>query len=63
MEQSKEIMELRNELESLKRVVESLAALVNEDLILELYKEHKDIEAGNYLTEEQFEKKHNIKIH
>lgn len=36
---------------------------MNKELIYELYEEYDNIKAGKYLTEEQFEKEHKVKIH
>lgn len=54
---------LRNEVNSLKEMVENIAVLINKKFIQELYGEVKNIEAGDYLSEEEFEQKHKIKIH
>ncbi|HLC54281.1 MAG TPA: hypothetical protein VJK07_01495 [Candidatus Nanoarchaeia archaeon] len=62
MEQIKEITQLRSDLDKLKEVVERLAILMNKKLIKELHEEAENIESGEYLTEEEFEKKHKVKI-
>ena len=63
MEQNKEIITLREDVNNLKEIVEKLTILMNRKLVYELYGEAKNISSGNYLSEEEFEKKHNIKIH
>mgnify|MGYP001562418878 CR=1 FL=1 len=63
MEQAKEIMQLRNDVNNLKEVVEKIAILLNKKLIKELYVEAENIEKGDYLEEEEFFKKHQIRIH
>lgn len=63
MEQTKEIIALREDIDNLKEIVERLAILMNKKLVYELYEEAKSISSGNYLSEEEFEKKHNLKIH
>ncbi|MBI2003925.1 hypothetical protein HYS72_00480 [Candidatus Pacearchaeota archaeon] len=63
MAQNEEIIMLRNEVNSLKEMVENIAVLINKKFIQELYGEVKNIEAGDYLSEEEFEQKHKIKIH
>jgi len=55
-------MQLRNDVNNLKEVVEKLSILMNKKLIKELYNEAKSIESGEFLTEEEFEKKHKVKI-
>jgi hypothetical protein len=62
MQQNKEITQLRRDVNNLKEVVENLAILMNKKLIRELQEEAGNIEAGEYLTEEEFEKKHKVKI-
>ncbi len=62
MEQTKEIIELRNDVNSLREVIENLAILMNKKLIKELQEESKYIEAGEYLTKQEFERKHKVKI-
>ena len=63
MEETIEIKQLRNDLNSLKEVVERMAILMNRKLIRELNEEAKNIESGEFLTEEEFERKHKVKIH
>jgi len=58
-----EIAQLRNDLNRLKEVVERMAILMNRKLIRELNEEAKNIESGEFLTEEEFERKHQVKIH
>ena len=58
-----EIVQLRNDLNRLKEVVENLAILMNRRLIKELHEEAENIESGEFLTEEEFQKKHKVKIH
>ena len=58
-----EIVQLRNDLNRLKEVVERMAILMNRKLINELNEEVKNIESGQFLTEEEFERKHKVKIH
>ena len=62
MEQIKEIVKLRNDVNNLKEIVENLAILMNRRLIKELQEESNNIESGEYLTEEEFESKHKVKI-
>ncbi|MEK6844167.1 MAG: hypothetical protein AABX83_01945 [Nanoarchaeota archaeon] len=62
MEQTKEIIQLRNDVNNLKKVVEHLSILMNRKLIKELYEEAKNIESGEFLSEEEFERKHKVKI-
>ena len=62
MEQAREIAELRNDVNSMKEVIENLAILMNKKLIKELQEEAKSIESGEYLTKEEFERKHKVKI-
>ena len=57
-----ELIQLREEVNNLKEIVESLAILMNKKLVHELYEEYKNIESGDYLTEEQFEKKIKLKF-
>ena len=63
MNETMEIMELRNDLDNLKEIVEKLAILINRKLVKELNEEAKNIEAGEFLREEEFERKHKVKIH
>ncbi len=63
MEQTREIMQLRSDLNRLKEVVENLAILMNKKLIKELHEEAENIKSGEFLTEEEFEKKHKVRIH
>ena len=58
-----EIMQLRNDVNQLKEVVERMAILMNRKLIKELNEEAENIESGQFLTEEEFERKHKVKIH
>ena len=58
-----ELIQIREEVNNLKEIVESLVILMNKKLVHELYEEYKNIESGDYLTEEQFEKKNKVKIH
>ncbi len=62
MEQAKEIAQLRNDVNSMKEVIENLAILMNKRLIKELQEEAKNIESGEYLTKEEFERKYKVKI-
>ena len=52
MEQANEIVQLRNDINKLKEIVERLAIMLNKKLMRELYEEAENIENGNYLTEE-----------
>lgn len=61
--ESKEIMQLRRDLNNLKEIVENLAVLMNKRLINELYGDAESIKKGEYLTEEEFSRKHRIRIH
>ena len=63
MKEAGEIMRLRNDVNNLKEVVERIAILMNKKLIKELNEEAENIESGEFLTEEEFERKHKIKIH
>jgi len=63
MEQTKEITRLRSDVNNLKEVVERLSILMNRKLIKELNEEAENIESGDFLTEEEFERKHKVKIH
>jgi hypothetical protein len=63
MEQIREITQLRNDVNNLKEVVERMAILMNRKLINELNEEAKNIESGEFLSEEEFERKHKVKIH
>lgn len=64
MEQTREIIiQLRSDVNNLKEVVERLSILMNRKLIKELHEETKNIESGEFLTEEEFERKHKVKIH
>lgn len=58
-----EIVQLRNDVNKLKEVVERLSILMNKKLIHELNEEAKSIKSGEFLTEEEFERKHKVKIH
>ncbi len=58
MEQTIEIKQLRNDVNNLKEVVERMAMLMNRKLIMELNEEAKNIESGQFLSEEEFERKH-----
>ena len=62
MEQAEEIAQLRNDVNGMKEVIENLAMLMNKKLIKELKEEAKNIEAGEYLTKQEFERKHKVKI-
>ncbi|MBS3071599.1 hypothetical protein J4408_01275 [Candidatus Pacearchaeota archaeon] len=62
MEQAEEIAQLRNDVNGMKEVIENLAMLMNKKLIKELQEEAKNIEAGEYLTKQEFERKHKVKI-
>ncbi len=61
--ESKEIVQLRRDVNNLKEIVENLAILLNKRLMNELYEEAENIGNGEYLTEEEFSNKHKIKIH
>jgi len=61
--ENKEIVQLRRDVNNLKEVVENLAILMNKKLIRELREEADNIESGEFLTEEEFENKHKVKIH
>ena len=63
MEQAREIVQLRNDVNNLKEVVEKMAILMNRRLMKELHEEAESIESGNFLTEEEFEAKHKVRIH
>lgn len=63
MEQAREIVQLRNDINGLKEVVENLAILMNRKLMKELYQEAENIESGELLTEEEFARKHKVRIH
>ncbi|MBI2632006.1 hypothetical protein HYW75_03310 [Candidatus Pacearchaeota archaeon] len=63
MEQSIEIKQLRNDVNNLKEVIERMTMLLNRKLIIELNEEAKNIESGQFLSEEEFERKHKVKIH
>ena len=60
--ENKEFVQLRRDVNNLKEVVENMAILMNKKLIKELQEEAEGIEAGEFLSEEEFEKKHKIKI-
>jgi hypothetical protein len=60
--QNKEITQLRRDVNNLKEVVGILSTLMNKKLIKELQEEANNIEDGEFLTEEEFEKKHKVKI-
>lgn len=60
--ENKEIISLRKDVNNLKEVVENLSILMNRRLIRELKEEADNIESGEFLTEEEFEKKHKVKI-
>jgi hypothetical protein len=62
MRQDSEFLQLRRDVNNLKEVVENLAILMNKKLIKELQEEADTIEAGEFLTEEEFENKHKVKI-
>ncbi len=62
MEQNAEIGQLRKDVNSLKETVENLSILLNKELIKELQEEADSIKSGDFLTEEEFEKKQNVKI-
>jgi len=62
MEQTQEIMQLKSDMNRLKELVETLTILMNKRLIKELQEETKNIESGEFLTEEEFERKHKVKI-
>ena len=49
-----EIVQLRNDVNNLREVVERMAMLMNRKLINELNEEAKNIESGQFLTEEEF---------
>lgn len=57
-----EIVHLRNDLNNLREVVERMAILMNRKLIRELDEEAKKVASGEFLTEEEFERKHKVKI-
>ena len=58
-----EIVQLRNDVNKLKEVVERMAILMNRKLINELNEEAKNIKSGQFLTQEEFERKNKVKIH
>jgi hypothetical protein len=58
-----EIIQLRNDVDKLKEIVERMAILMNRKLIRELNEEAKNIASGQFLTEEEFEKKHKVRVH
>jgi len=60
-QEAKEIGKLKEDVSNLKEVVENITTLLNRKLINELYEEAKKIEEGEYYTEEEFKKRHNIK--
>ncbi len=62
MEQTREITQLRSDVDNLREVVERLSILMNRKLIRELHHEAENIESGEFLTEEEFEVKHKVKI-
>ena len=59
---NEEIVQLRIDVNNLKELVEKLSILMNKRLIRELQEETYNIESGDFLTEEEFEKKHEVKI-
>ena len=59
---NEEIVQLRIDVNNLKELVEKLSILMNKRLIRELKEETYNIESGDFLTEEEFEKKHEVKI-
>ena len=61
--ENEDMIQLRNDVDKLKEVVERLAILMNRKLIRELHEEVKNIGSGEFLTEQEFERKHNVKIH
>ncbi|MEK6888570.1 MAG: hypothetical protein AABW80_00495 [Nanoarchaeota archaeon] len=63
MEQTREITQLRSDVNNLKEVVERLSILMNRKLIKELHGEAENIQSGEFLSEEEFERKHKVKIH
>lgn len=62
MEQTIEIKQLRNDVNNLIEVVENLTILMNRKLMKELNEEAESIKSGQFLTEEEFERKHKVKI-
>jgi predicted lipid-binding transport protein (Tim44 family) len=60
MEQAKEIMQLRNDVNGLREVVENLTKIMNRKLMKELREEAENIESGEFLTEEEFARKHKV---
>ncbi len=63
MEDYEDVNSLRNDLNSLKKLVERMALLLNKGFVKSLYEEATSIQKGDYLTEEEFFEKHKIKIH
>ncbi len=63
MEDYEDVNSLRNDLNSLKKLVERMALLLNKGFVKSLYEEAANIQNGDYLTEEEFFEKHKIKIH
>ena len=57
------MLQLRNDVDNLKEIVEKLAILMNRKLMIELHEEAKNIGSGEFLTEKEFERKHKVKIH
>lgn len=50
------------EIESIKGRISKLRKISTKELMSELYEEEKAIDKGDFLTEEEFEKKHNVNI-
>lgn len=60
--ENNDILHLRKDLNDLKETVETLSILINKELIKELNEEVNNMESGEFLTKEEFQRKHNIKI-
>ena len=55
------VNELREEVSSLRGIVENISLLLNKKLIKELYKEAEKIKKGEYYTKEEFMKRNHLK--
>ncbi len=58
----REIVQLRSDVNNLKEMVENLTILMNKRLMMELHEEAREISAGNFITEKEFENRHKVKI-
>lgn len=57
---NKEIVQIKKDIINLKEAIENISILLNKGLLKELREESRNIEKGEYLTEEEFKGNHNL---